>query len=93
MVLLALAAPALLSPLVFKAELVFPSLSAISLGIAGMVALLAYATASKRDCAHVTLWDVSGLYILLGSAAAMLSDPQHVVEFWSLSTGDQGAAR
>ena len=46
---LALAAPTILSLLVFKAQLVLPSLSAISLGIAGMVALLAWATATRSE--------------------------------------------
>ena len=84
---LALAAPTILSVLVFKAQLVLPSLSAISLGIAGMVALLAWATATRSDSTHATLWDLSGLYACLGFAAGMLSEPQHVVEFF-MPTGE-----
>src|SRR5687768_8205232 len=88
---LALVAPSILSLLLFKPPLVLPSLSVISLALAGLVGLLAWATASKPDRAHITLWDLSGLYAFLGFAAGMLSDPEHLMDFWSLPTSDRGA--
>ncbi len=92
-IFLALVAPALLSLLLFNAAFVLPSLSIISLAVAGMVALLAWATASKPDGAHITLWDLSGLYAFVGFAAGMLSEPEHIVELWSLPPGDHDTAR
>jgi hypothetical protein len=91
--ILTLAAPPILSLLMFEAPLVLPSLSVISLGLAGIVALLAWATASKPDRAQITLWDLSGLYAFLGFAAGMLSEPQYLMEFWSLPASDHAAPR
>ena len=90
---LALIAPPLLSALLFKPPFVLPSMSLISLTLAGVIALPAWARANKQDQARITLWDLSGLYAFLGFAAAMLSDPEHVMELWSLPTSDDGAAR
>ena len=88
----ALITPSILSLLLFETRLVLPALSLISLAIAGLVALLACATASTPDRAHITLWDLSGLYALLGFAAGMLSEPEYLIELWSLPKGAHGAA-
>jgi hypothetical protein len=88
--LLALIAPPILSVFLVKPQFVLPSVSVISLALAGLIALLAWATASKPVRARITLWDLSGLYAFLGFAAAMLSEPEHIMEWWSLTTSDDG---
>jgi hypothetical protein len=90
---LALIMPPILSLILVKPPFVLPSVSVISLAMAGMIALLAWAIASKRDRGHITLWDLSGLYAFLGFAAGMLSEPEYVMEFWSLPISDDGTAR
>jgi hypothetical protein len=89
----ALITPPFLSLLLVRPPFVLPSVSVISLVIAGVIALLAWATASKQDHAAITLWDLSGLYAFLGFAAGMLSEPEHMMEVWSLPTSDHGAGR
>ena len=89
----ALAAPAVPSLLLFNTSLVLPSLSVFALASAAIVALLAWGVKSKRHSAHITLWDLSGVYAFVGFAAGMLSEPQHVLEFWSLPTSDHGVTR
>src|SRR5687767_10905354 len=81
---LALTFPYVVSLLLIEAPLMLASLSAFSLASAALVALAAWGAASQHDCAHITLWDVSGVYTCIGLAAAMLSDPGQVIEFWAL---------
>jgi hypothetical protein len=71
---LALIMPPILSLILVKPPFVLPSVSVISLAMAGMIALLAWAIASKRD-------------------PGMLSEPEYVMEFWSLPISDDGTAR
>jgi hypothetical protein len=84
---LALTFPYVVSLLLLKPPLVLASLSAFSLASAALVAFVAWGAASQRDCAHVTLWDVSGVYTCVGVAAAILSDPERMIESWALSSG------
>jgi hypothetical protein len=70
--------------LFIKTPLILPSLSLISLMIAGLVALAAWITSANREGRNVTLWDVAGAYTFVGFAAGMLSDPMQVVELMSL---------
>jgi hypothetical protein len=58
-----------------------PSMSLVALAISAIVALAAWCLSSDRHGAGITLWDVSGAYAFIGSAAGMLSDPQQVLEF------------
>jgi hypothetical protein len=88
---LALITPPILSLLLLKPPFVLPSVSVISLAMAGMIALLAWIMASQRDRARITLWDLSGLYAFVGFAAGMLSEPEHMMELWSVPTTGEAA--
>jgi hypothetical protein len=92
-VFFALIVPVVLSALLVRSPFILPSVSVISLALAGLVALLAWARSTRPNRAHVTLWDLSGLYAFLGFAAGMLSEPEHVMDFWSLPTSDHGTTR
>ena len=72
-VLLVLARPPLLLPLI----------SLVSLMCAAVAAVAAWLTSSKRNSARINLWDLSGAYAFTGFAAAMISEPQQVMEFWT----------
>lgn len=63
--------------------LLLPLISVVSLTCAAVVALAAWWTSSKRNSARINLWDLSGAYAFTGFAAAMLSEPQQVMEFWA----------
>jgi hypothetical protein len=90
---LAVTAPSIAFLLFIKAPLILPSLSLISLGLAGLVALAAWTTSATNEGRHITLWDVSGAYALVGFAAGMLSEPMQVVELISLPTDPSAEAR
>jgi hypothetical protein len=64
---------------------VLPLISVISLTCAAVAALAAWWRSSERNGARFNLWDLSGAYAFTGFAAAMLSEPQQVIEFWSAS--------
>jgi hypothetical protein len=89
---LALTFPYVSFLLLIKAPLILPSLSAFALASAALVALVAWAAASRHDCADITLWDVSGVYACVGFAAGMLSEPAQVIELWTLPS-EHGAVR
>jgi hypothetical protein len=76
----------LVSPTVFfllaRPPLLLPWISVVSLTCAAVVAFVAWWTSSERNSARVNLWDLSGAYAFTGFAAAMLSEPQQVVEFF-----------
>lgn len=80
------AAPLLMLKLLVPAPAVLPALSMVSIGSAAVVALFAWSALSKPDRNHVTLWDVSGACALIGFAAGILSQPEHVIEFLGLAT-------
>jgi hypothetical protein len=90
---LALSFPYVSFLLLIKTPLILPALSAFALASAALVALVAWGAASRHECADITLWDVSGVYACLGVAAAMLSEPAQVMEFWALPMGELGAVR
>ena len=90
---LAVTTPSIAFLLFIKAPLILPSLSLISLVIAGLVAVAAWTTSTNRAPRHITLWDVSGAYAFVGFAAGMLSEPMQVVELISFPTDPAGEAR
>ena len=84
-VLLAAVAIPLIGFLLFvRTPLVLPSISVVALASAAAIALVAWSMSADRNSPGISLWDVSGAFAFIGFAAAMLSDPQHVVEFWSV---------
>jgi hypothetical protein len=97
MTAMALSSAVAIPPIVFlflvQPPLVLPSMSALALVSAAVVALVAWCLSSKRQSRGITLWDVSGAYAFIGFAAGMLSDPQQVVELWSVPTLLHEAAR
>jgi len=66
--------------LLTRTPLLLESMSLIALAFSAIAALAAWGLSSDRHGVGVTLWDVSGAYAFIGFAAAMLSDPQQVLE-------------
>ena len=89
----AIAVPLIGLSIVVHTPLVLPSMSVIALASAAIIALAAWCMSSDRHSAGISLWDVSGAYAFLGFAAGMLSDPQHVLEFWSVPAEIRESAR
>jgi hypothetical protein len=79
-VLTALAAVPIVLLLPFAPRtLVLPILSLAAIAVAGLVALLAWAFPARAHGDTVTAWDIAGAFALMGCAAAMLSEPENVV--------------
>lgn len=78
----------LIGPPVFLLAWAVPSplvLPAVSLGffaIAAAAAATAWVGRAKRTDLRVTTWDVAGAFVLIGCAAAMLSQPENVLRLF-----------
>jgi hypothetical protein len=59
--------------------LVLPILSVAAIAIAGVTALVAWAFSARRGGDTITAWDVAGAFALIGCGAAMLSEPENVL--------------
>ena len=79
LVLLA-AAPIVLVATLVPRVAVLPALSLAAIAIAAIVATLAWWRNANRHAATVTLWDVAGAFMLIGCAAAMLSQPENLMQ-------------
>lgn len=86
-------APPVAFLLSIKASPVLPSLSLISLCLSALLALAAWTMSAAHAGRHITLWDVSGAYALVGFAAGMLSEPMQVVELMSVPADPSGRTR
>ena len=60
--------------------LVLPILSLAALAVAALVALLAWAYRARRRGDTITPWDIAGAFALIGCGAAMLSEPENVID-------------
>jgi hypothetical protein len=86
---LATIGPALVLGWVTPAPLFLPSLSLLSLAIAGGLALLAWLLRVRRQTDDVNLWDVAGVCAFIGFAAGMLSQPEHVLGLFGHTSAGQ----
>lgn len=74
----AAALPLLLLVVLFPRPLVLPVLCLVAIVGAAVVSFVAWKRDSARDAQHVTAWDIAGALVLVGCAAAMLSQPEQV---------------
>lgn len=78
LVLLA-AAPLLAVAALVPRALFLPSISLTAIAAAATVSFAAWWFGSRRHSNTITLWDVAGACALIGCAAAMLSEPEVVL--------------
>ncbi len=85
-----IAVPALLVARLLEPVLILPVLSIVLfLGAAAAVGV-ARTVRAERDSKRVTLWDIAGAFTLMGCAAAIFSEPDHVAQFFEqLAERDQ----
>src|SRR5262245_37789059 len=60
--------------------LVLPALGLVSFTAAVVIALFAYCSGADRHADGMTLLDMAGAFALIGVAAGMLSEPEHIVQ-------------
>jgi len=73
------AAPILLVAAVMPRPLVLPTLSLTAIAAAALIALFAWTRRARQRGDTLTAWDVAGACALIGCGAAMLSEPENVL--------------
>jgi hypothetical protein len=76
------ATPILLAFVLVPRIAVLPAISFAALAMAAVAALAAWLRQAPRHGVKVTLWDVAGALVLIGCAAAMLTEAEHLVELF-----------
>lgn len=74
------AAPLLLAAALVPRTVVLPTLTLAAIAAAGLAALAAWSLGARRHAKTITLWDIAGAFALIGCAAAMLSEPENVLQ-------------
>ncbi|MEX0590459.1 MAG: hypothetical protein WD207_05190 [Xanthobacteraceae bacterium] len=82
-----LAGALLFSAWTLPPQLVLPTVSLVALASACIVAFIAWRS-RPRDRRHPTHWDIAGALTFIGMCAAILSEPDQVVPFLQVATGD-----
>lgn len=77
-----LAVPAVAALASMPANLQMPAMAAFAMLAAAAVAALAFVARADRKAGAITLWDLAGACALIGIAAGMFSQPQHVTQFF-----------
>jgi hypothetical protein len=80
------ALPLLLLALLVSRPFVLPVLCLIAVAGACIVSFLAWRRGSVDDPQRVTTWDVAGAFVFIGCAAAMMSNPEHLIYFADSAT-------
>ncbi len=84
LVLLA-AAPIVLAVAIMPRAAVLPALGVMSIALGFALGGIAWWRKATRHAATVTLWDVAGACVLIGCAAAMLAQPENVLQVFAES--------
>jgi hypothetical protein len=77
------AAPIALAAALMPRAAVLPALSLAALALAGVLGGIAWWRKASRHAASVTLWDAAGACVLIGCAAAMLSQPENLLQVFA----------
>jgi hypothetical protein len=80
----ALSAPLLLSVAVLPGRVLLPAVSLAAIALAAVLALAAWARGARRRRPDATLWDACGILVFIGCGAAMLSQPESVLNLLGL---------
>ena len=78
------AAPLLIAISWVPPAIALPVICLVAFGLAALVALAAWSFGARRDSDNVTPWDVAGVFVLVGCAAAMLSEPENILQTFGL---------
>jgi len=81
-----MAIPAVLWIGSLPAQLHLPGLAITAMIAAAAAAVLAWLTRTDRRASEATLWDFAGACVLVGVAAGMFSDPEHVSQLFGVAT-------
>lgn len=57
-----------------------PSVSLAAIAAAATTAFMAWWFGARRHSQTITLWDIAGAFVLIGCAAAMMSEPESLLQ-------------
>jgi hypothetical protein len=77
-----IAAPAFLMIRLLEPGFVLPAFSILLFSDAAIAAIVARAIHVRRNSENVTLWDIAGVFTMMGCAAAIFSEPDQVVRLF-----------
>jgi hypothetical protein len=77
-----LAMPAVLWLASLPAQLLLPGVAIAAMAAAAAAAAIGWLTGTDRRAPEATIWDVAGACVLVGVAAGMFSDPEHVSQLF-----------
>jgi hypothetical protein len=77
-----IAAPAFLMIRLLEPGFVLPAFSILLFSDAAIAAMVARAIHVRRNSENVTLWDIAGVFAMMGCAAAIFSEPDQVVRLF-----------
>jgi len=83
MLALLVAASIVLAMAVVPRAVVLPVLGAVAIALGLALGGIAWLRKATRRAATVTLWDVAGACVLIGCAAAMLAQPENVLQVFA----------
>jgi hypothetical protein len=82
--------PLLTMSVLLPLPLVLPAFGFWSLAFAGLMALLGWYRPRPRAADDVNPWDLAGAFTLIGCAAAILGEIEHMLEYvWPLTSKDE----
>lgn len=73
------AAPLFVIATLVPRPLFLPSVSLVAIGAAAAASFAAWRFGVRRHSNRITLWDIAGATALIGCAAAMLSEPEVIL--------------
>lgn len=76
----AAAVPLTLLAWLLPRPLVLPAVCLLAFAGAGAACTIAWLDRTSRQSQHASAWDVSGALVLIGCAAAILGDPNSIVQ-------------
>ena len=74
-------------------ELLLPSMGVAGLAAAAIVAMVAWRWNVSKQICGLSLWDVSGIFALIGLGACILGDADAVAHFFAGSESQPSAVR
>ena len=85
--LVAIAVPVAVSAVLLPPPMVLPVLSLWSLAGAALIGLVAWLRPRRERPDQISAWDIAGAFTLIGCAAAIVGEIEHMVEYmWSLKS-------
>jgi hypothetical protein len=87
---MALAVPLLVMIAVLPLPVILPAFSVWSLAAAAVIVLFALTRRARHRRSTVNAWDLAGAFTLIGCAAGILGEVEHMVDYlFSLSSRSQ----